>query len=483
MLIRREVLKAMSIAAIAAVGSPAVQAASRTAKSAKVAPPLPALTDEQFVWCAAQAMIWGMPAVNLDLMLQAGLRGGAKLNQIVYWSRLLDWKCQTLTPNSDVIYLNPFFDTREVGPVVIEFPPADDGVINGTLMDAWQTPLEDFGPAGIDAGKGARVLILPPGYAGAVPDGYHVFRPATFGGYGLVRSILRSGSQADLDNAVAYGKRMRLYPLSAVQNPPPTTYIDAFGKLFEATIPYDARFYEHLAAFVQREPWLQRDRAMIDTLRTLGIEKGKAFAPDPRQRKLLDQGAKRAHAILDQLFEQLFDTPWAPGSRWSFLVSAEYAAQAIENFPDPNRYPIDERGMLFTFIFFSPRRLGEGILWLMTHKDAKGAVLDGGTTYRLRVPPNVPMRQYWSITLYDRVTHAFIREMPYTSRSSQTPGLQVNNDGSVDMFMGPTPPKGWEVNWLPSRAGQRFEALARFYGPERALFDRTWVLPDIERIG
>jgi hypothetical protein len=134
MVVRREVLKAMSIAGIAAAGSPAVQAASRTAESAKVAPPLSALTDEQFVWRAAQAMIWGMPAVNLDLMLQAGVRGGAKLNQIVYWSGLLDWKCQTLTPNSDVIYLKPIFDTREVGPVVIEFPPADDGVINGTLL-------------------------------------------------------------------------------------------------------------------------------------------------------------------------------------------------------------------------------------------------------------------------------------------------------------------------------------------------------------
>jgi hypothetical protein len=119
----------------------------------------------------------------------------------------------------------------------------------------------------------------------------------------------------------------------------------------------------------------------------------------------------------------------------------------------------------------------------MTHKDEKGGALDGGTTYRLRVPPRVPIRQFWSLTLYDRETHAFIREVSHTSRSSQTPGLRVNQDGSVDVFMGPKPPLGWEANWLPSRAGQRFEALARFYGPERALWERTWVLPDIERIG
>jgi hypothetical protein len=316
-MIRRELLKALSIGGVAAVGSPAPLAAATVTAPASASPTASVAADEQFVWRAVQAMIWGMPAVNLGLMLQAGLRAGMKPNQVVYWSRPIDWKCQILTPNSDVIYLLPFFDTREVGPVVIEFPPADDGVINGTLMDAWQTPLEDFGPAGLDAGKGGRVLILPPGYSGTVPNGYHVFRPATFAGYGLVRSIFRSGSPADVEKAAAYGRRMRVHPLSAAQDPPPTTYVDAFGKLFDATIPYDLRYYEHLAAFVRREPWLQRDRAMIDVLRTLGIEKGKAFNPDARQRKLLNQGARRAHVILDQAFERVFDTPWAPGSRWS----------------------------------------------------------------------------------------------------------------------------------------------------------------------
>lgn len=482
MLDRRDVLKALSIGGIAAAGGPAARAAGRDEASERAAPLRSELNDEQFVWRAAQAMIWGMPAVNLDLMLHAGLRAGMEPNQVVYWSRPIDWKCQILTPNSDVIYFLPFFDTREVGPVVIEFPPADDGVINGTLMDAWQTPLEDFGPAGLDAGKGGRALILPPGYGGAVPDGYHVFRPATFAGYGLVRSIFRSGSRADVENAAAYGRRMRLYPLSAAQNPPTTTYVDAFGQLFDATIPYDPRFYDHLAAFVQREPWLQRDRAMIDVLRTLGIEKGKAFEPDARRRELLDQGAKRAHGILDQAFERVFDTPWASGSRWSFLVSAEYAAQARYDWPDPDQYFVDERGKFFTYIFFTPRRLGEGILWIMTHKDGQGGVLDGGKTYRLRIPPAVPIRQFWSITLYDRETHAFIRDVPHTSRSSQTPGLRMNQDGSVDVFMGVSPPMGWEANWLPSRPGQRFEALARFYGPERALWERTWVLPDVEQV-
>ncbi len=163
---------------------------------------------------AVEAVIWGMPAVNLDLMRQAMIESAkGKPNQIVYWSRLPDWKNQTLTPNPDVIYLMPFFNTLNIGPMVLEIPPADDGVINGTIMDAWQLPLEDVGPAGVDKGKGGKYLILPPGYAAAVPDGFIVLPSPNNKGYALLRSILQSGSDADIAKAVAYAKRIKLYPL------------------------------------------------------------------------------------------------------------------------------------------------------------------------------------------------------------------------------------------------------------------------------
>src|SRR5262245_48415017 len=73
---------------------------------------------------AVEAVIWGMPAVNYERMLQAAIDNGARLNQVVYWSRPVNWKNQTLTPNPDTIYLNPFYDTSK-GPIVVEIPPAD----------------------------------------------------------------------------------------------------------------------------------------------------------------------------------------------------------------------------------------------------------------------------------------------------------------------------------------------------------------------
>jgi hypothetical protein len=163
---------------------------------------------------AVEAVIWGIPAVNYDLMLQQAVRADAKENEIVYWGRPLDWHNQTLTPNPDAIYLMTFFDTKDVGPVVIEVPPADDGALNANIVNIWQMPLEDAGLLGADKGKGGKYLLLPPGHAEKVPDGYIPLQSDTYRGYALMRSNLKSHSDADVAASVAYGKRIKVYPLS-----------------------------------------------------------------------------------------------------------------------------------------------------------------------------------------------------------------------------------------------------------------------------
>jgi hypothetical protein len=230
---------------------------------------------------AVEAAIWGMPAVNYELMYREMVRTvGGGFNQILFWSRLLDWKNQTLTPNPDVIYLMPFINTKDVGPMVLEIPPADDGVFNGSVMNYWQAAIEDIGPGGVDKGEGGKYLVLPPGFdIDDVPAGYIVMPSDTYQGYALVRSVLRSGSDADIARAVAYSKRMKLYPLAEAVNPASTVFVDASGVVFDSTIPYDVRFFESLHRMVQAEPWLERDKAMIDPLKTLGIERGQPFEP------------------------------------------------------------------------------------------------------------------------------------------------------------------------------------------------------------
>jgi hypothetical protein len=209
---------------------------------------------------AVEAVVWGMPAVNFDLMFQAMQKAGGKENQIVYWSNLLDWKNQTLTPNPNTIYLMPFINTKDVGPMVLEIPRAarDGRQITGTITDAWQVALEDVGPAGADKGNGGKYLILPPDYRGNVPNGYIVLRSSTNMAGPLLRSNVGSGSTADIARAVNYARQVRLYPLSSAASPPPTTFIDARAVEYDSTIPYDVRFFEALNRFVQSEPWLRR---------------------------------------------------------------------------------------------------------------------------------------------------------------------------------------------------------------------------------
>ena len=109
-------------------------------------------------------------------------------------------------------------------------------------------------------GAGARYLILPPDHAARFPTDTSRCPSPTYKSYALLRSNYRSAADADIAEAVAYGKRVRVYPLSAAADPPQTTYIDANDTLFDATIPYDVRFFDALNGIVQTEPWLAATR-------------------------------------------------------------------------------------------------------------------------------------------------------------------------------------------------------------------------------
>jgi hypothetical protein len=435
---------------------------------------------------AVEAVNWGMSLVNFDLMFQAGVRAkGADWNQIVYWSHLPDWKIQTLTPNPDAIYLAAFINTKEAGPMVLEIPPADEGSITATVMDAWQAALEDVGPAGVDQGKGGKYLILPPGYNDKGPDGYIPLPSDTFQNYSLLRSILKSTGDADVARGVAYGKRIRLYPLSQAANPPGTTYVDVVDVVYDATIPYDVRFFQSLNRMVQYEPWLTRDKGMIDLLKTLGIEKAKPFQPDAKTTDILNDAAAEAQAWLIARYESGFP-PYYEGKKWAIPGLPELLKTMGSFWEAPDAYSLDARGLMYHYAYASIKHQGAegaGQFYLMTIRDGDGQLLDGGKTYRLTVPANAPVKQYWSATVYDRATHALIRDVSRPSRSSQSQDIQKNTDGSIDVYFAPRAPEGKQSNWVPTKAEGGFEVLFRLYGPQKPVFDKTWVLPDIAKLG
>jgi hypothetical protein len=430
---------------------------------------------------AVEAVIWGMPAVNYDLMLQEMLtKTAGKVNQVIYWGRPLDWRNQTLTPNPDTIYFMAFFNTKEVGPIIIEIPPAGpDGSMNANIVNIWQQPLEDAGLLGVDQGQGIKLLMLPPGYTDKIPEGYVALQPNTHGSYALFRSSLPSHGDADIAKSVAYGKRIKVYPLSQAANPAATVFTDVKDVIFDSTIRYDESFFGGLNRIVQDEPWLERDRVMIDPLRSLGIEKGKPFAPTTGTRQALLSGIREAQVELEAKYDAGLPT-FFEGTHWTVPAIPELIQAAAADFAEPNSYPVDARGLAYSYAYIGIKRLGAGQFYLINIKDKDGNAYDGGNAYRLTVPPNAPVEQYWSVTAYDRQTHALIRNVDRASRASNATDVQKNADGSVDLYLGPRAPAGKESNWIPTDSARRFELMFRLYAPTKALFDKTWKLPDVE---
>jgi hypothetical protein len=432
---------------------------------------------------AVEAAIWGMPAVNYDLMLQEMLtKTLGKVNQVIYWGKPLDWKNQTLTPNPDTLYFMTFLNTKDVGPVVIEIPPADSsGSLNANIVNVWQQPLEDGGLLGVDKGAGVKLVMLPPDYKGQVPAGYEALQPRTWGSYALIRSNLKSHGETDVASSVAYAKRLKVYPLSQASNPPPTVFTDVKDVLFDTTIRYDESFFVNLDRMVQSEPWLGRDRAMIDQLRSIGIEKGKPFAPDAKTKQAMKDAIEDAHAWMAAKYDAA-PPVFFEGTHWTFPTHPEMLKAASEDFEGTNDYPVDWRGITYHYAYIGIKHLGAGQFYLINIKDKDGADYDGAKTYRLHVPPGVPIEQYWSLTAYDRDTHALIKNVDRASRASNSPEVKKNADGSVDLYVGAKAPAGQESNWIPTDPARKFEFMFRLYGPKKEFFERTWKLTDVEKV-
>ncbi len=129
--------------------------------------------------------------------------------------------------------------------------------------------------------------------------------------------------------------------------------------------------------------------------------------------------------------------------------------------------------------------VGKGQVYMTTKRDANGDLLRADRTYRLRVPPDAPVAQFWSLTLYSENARRAYESGSGTNASASRDSandLVVNNDGSVDLFIGPSAPQGLEKNHMPTVEDDGWFVYFRLYGPLEPWFDKTWSLPDFEPI-
>lgn len=438
------------------------------------------LTKQLLKRRAVEAAIWGMPIVSFDVMRQGFFRDAkAHYGDIMYWSKPSTWWNQTTTPNTSTRYVIFFTNTKD-GPVVLEVPPAGDAALFGTLLNAWQVPLIDVGNAGEDQGKGGKYLLLPPDYKSEVPSGYIAVPSKTYNGFVALRVITKSEQADDVRKAIAYVKQLKSYPLLAVNSPPEQRYVDMADTLWDGIVRFDESFYVSLARMVNEEPAQRCDLQMLGLLRPLGIEKGKEFKPDDATQATLKQASHEAHAwLMDQLvtYGQAF---W-PDGRWE-IPAPQIAATTGFKWETAEYFDVDARGIGFFSFYAPPAKLGAATFYLGTFLDSRGQRLRGENTYRLHVPVDVPAKQFWALTIYDHETCSFIREAARPGLDSYDQQMKRNPDGSVDLYIGPKPPAGQEANWIPTVSGKSWFPFFRFYGPDKPLFEKTWKLPDFEKL-
>jgi hypothetical protein len=427
---------------------------------------------------AVDAVIWGVPAVNLDMMRQAYLRDAkASYNDIVWWPNGAGWQNQSLDVDTSVRYLFVFSNAKNDGPIVLDLPAANASAqFLGTIMDSWQVPLTDIGVGG----KGGKYLILPPDYKAEVPAGYIPLRPKTYGSYMLIRSILASRSDADVRAGDALVKQIRIYPLSKAGSPPEPRFVDMTDKLYNAVIPYDDSFYDSLARVISEEPVQSRDLQMLGMLLPLGIEKGKEFKPDPATRTQLKAAAAEAHAWLIAGIISTFEL-YYPDGKW-VIPTSSLAVKTEFLWEVSNYFDVDARGITLASFFGPVAKLGAGSFYLSTYYDKTSGQLSGENTYRLHVPANVPASEFWALTVYDLETAAFFRDSTHLTVDSLDKAVRKNADGSVDIYVGPKAPTGMEANWIYTPPAKHWYPWFRFYGPQKAILDKSWRLPDIEMI-
>jgi hypothetical protein len=436
------------------------------------------LYDEMDFQRATQAYLWSTPLVSTATWRdqQAKAYGVTGETDFVVL-RSLKEKRGIVTANLTTPYIFNFL-SLEKGPLEIEYPA---GQTAGGVMDFWQRPVADLGLTGPDQGEGGKYIIVGPADDPATFDkpGYFVRQSAT-NNIGVLLRIL--------DKDPAYFETFKAtMKMGRVGQPLATSrFIEDKDVEWSATAPRGLDYWRTLSSVIDTEQVRPVDKAWMAMMLPLGIEKGKAFDPDERQQNILLRGAAMGELMARNLqVNPRFAEPYWPGTSWykSFDFSLEQETA--------DRMELDERVTWFYEAVGSSTGMinptvGAGQVYMTTKRDNKGDLLRADKTYKLRVPKDVPVGQFWALTLYSENTRrpydnggTDIRSANLDSRLSD---LVVNSDGSIDLYVGAKAPEGLEKNYMKTVGDDGWFVYFRLYAPLQPFFDKTFALSDFEMI-
>ncbi len=439
---------------------------------------------------AVDVFLKAMPAASVAALMDGPAEIGADAaHKVPIFDKLADSKSLFLTANTSTMYVMPTLHLKKDGPTVVEVPKGMLGAFN----DAWFRYIEDVGPFGPDKGEGGKFLVLPPGYEGDVPSGYHVVKSTTFRVWLFMRASIAKGLEAAAKNIK---DNLKVYPLAKKDNPPKMEFISTSGKAFNTIHANDATFYKHVDHVIQHEPMDMIDVETRGLLASIGIEKGKKFAPDAHMQKILADGVAIANAAarsivwyprIEGSVDNMDGIEVFPGKDSAWIM-AWVDKNVFFNGKDKKTMNSDARVMFhYPYTAVTPAMAvsvaGKGSDYGIAFVDQGKVPFDGSKTYKVTLPPNVPAKDFWAFTLYDTQTRSMLQTSQlFPTVGSQTEGLKKNSDGTYTVYFGPKAPAGFEKNWLETVPGKSWFVALRLYGPGEAWIEKKWRPGEVELV-
>jgi len=448
-----------------------------------------------------------IPATSIEGMRLGMVELGIdNYNKVVVMEKLMDAKSLFLTGNASTVYASAILDLERDGPTVVEVPA---GAGPGTVNDAFFRFVVDMGAPGPDAKKGGMYIILPPDYEGELKPTLNdmqyrdkdrrvdvmvggankkvwIAQSTSYINWLILRGFLVDGKP---DAATKmWHEGLKIYPLKDASNPLKMEFINGSGVVFNTIHANNYNFYEELSNVLQKEPISFIDPELRGQAAAIGIIKGKPFEPSARLKKTLQEAVKVGNATA----RSIGFAPRDPnaylyeGKQWyTGFINKDY--QWLDKDGNQGRN-MDARTLFFyTATVNTPAMAleipGVGSNYAFVGKDSQGRILHGEDNYKLNISANVPAKDFWSVVVYDPQTRSMLQtDQDYPNKNSQKDELIYNEDGSVDLYYGPTAPEGKEANWTQTVSGKAWFVLFRTYGPLEPWFEKTWQLNDFELI-
>ena len=427
---------------------------------------------------ASQAYIWSIPYVGMLTWQKEQDKhyGSGELGVFAVLKSLKE-KRGIVTGNLTTPYILSFYNLTK-GALVVDYPA---GATAGAILDYWQRPIADLGLTGPDQGKGGKYIIIGPeeDINKYKKEDVFVYQSPTNNIFVGLRLVDPSPEFAKTFKASikmgAFGKEMK----SCVFN-------ENIDKEWSGTPYRGIDYWKALHEIIQDEPVREQDKVWMAMIEPLGIKKGEAFAPNERQTKILIEGAAMGELMTRNLqVNPRFAHVYWKGTSW--YKSFDFTIPQITDY----KVELDERATWFYEAITSTEGMvnpvvGKGQVYMTTKRDSVGNLFRADKTYKLHVPKGVPAAQFWSVVLYSEETRRpydnGLKNLDDVALNSRMDKLQYNKDGSVDIYIGAKAPKGMASNFLKTIEKDGWFIYFRLYAPTKPFFDKSYSLPDFEKI-